>query len=66
MYDKIDFDVPVGINGDCYDRYLVRIEELRQSNNIIKQCGGGEQLAGRTEQNKYQHINAKVQCGADD
>ncbi len=37
-YDKIDFDIPVGVNGDCYDRYLVRIEEIRQSNRIIKQC----------------------------
>jgi NADH-quinone oxidoreductase subunit D len=38
VYDKLDFDIPVGINGDCYDRYLVRIEEFRQSNHIIKQC----------------------------
>ena len=38
VYDKIDFDIPVGVNGDCYDRYLVRIEEMRQSNRIIKQC----------------------------
>jgi NADH-quinone oxidoreductase subunit D len=37
-YDKVDFDIPVGQNGDCYDRYLVRVEELRQSNRIIKQC----------------------------
>ncbi|MES9946396.1 NADH-quinone oxidoreductase subunit D [Candidatus Thiodiazotropha sp. CDECU1] len=37
-YDKVDFDIPVGKNGDCYDRYLVRIEEMRQSNRIIKQC----------------------------
>ena len=37
-YDKVDFDIPVGVNGDCYDRYLVRIEELRQSTRIIKQC----------------------------
>ncbi|MCU7920546.1 MAG: NADH-quinone oxidoreductase subunit D [Candidatus Thiodiazotropha sp. (ex Dulcina madagascariensis)] len=37
-YDKMDFDIPVGKNGDCYDRYLVRMEELRQSNRIIKQC----------------------------
>jgi len=38
MYDKMDFDIPVGTNGDSYDRYLVRIEEMRQSNKIIKQC----------------------------
>ncbi len=38
VYDLLDFDIPVGVNGDCYDRYLVRIEEMRQSNRIIKQC----------------------------
>lgn len=38
IYDKVDFDIPVGTNGDCYDRYLVRVEEMRQSNRIIKQC----------------------------
>jgi len=37
-YDKLDFDIPVGVNGDSYDRYLVRVEELRQSTRIIKQC----------------------------
>ncbi len=37
-YDKVDFDIPVGVEGDSYDRYLVRVEELRQSNRIIKQC----------------------------
>ncbi|SMC17158.1 NADH-quinone oxidoreductase subunit D [Andreprevotia lacus DSM 23236] len=38
VYDKLDFDIPVGKNGDCYDRYLVRVEEMRQSNRIVKQC----------------------------
>jgi NADH-quinone oxidoreductase subunit D len=38
VYDKMDFDIPIGTNGDCYDRYLVRMEEMRQSNRIIKQC----------------------------
>ena len=38
VYDQLDFEIPVGVNGDCYDRYLVRIEEFRQSNRIIKQC----------------------------
>ncbi len=38
VYDKLDFNIPVGVNGDCYDRYLVRMEEFRESNKIIKQC----------------------------
>ncbi|MDH3316439.1 MAG: NADH-quinone oxidoreductase subunit D [Gammaproteobacteria bacterium] len=38
VYDQINFDIPVGVNGDCYDRYLVRVEEMRQSNRIIAQC----------------------------
>lgn len=37
-YANVDFDIPVGVNGDCYDRYLCRIHEMRQSNRIIKQC----------------------------
>jgi NADH-quinone oxidoreductase subunit D len=38
VYDKMEFDVPIGKTGDCYDRYLVRIEEMRQANRIIQQC----------------------------
>jgi NADH-quinone oxidoreductase subunit D len=38
VYGQVDFDIPVGIGGDCYARYLVRVEELRQSNRIIEQC----------------------------
>ena len=38
VYDRMDFDIPVGVNGDCYDRYLVRVEELRQSTRIVEQC----------------------------
>ena len=38
VYADMDFDIPVGVNGDCYDRYLVRMEEFRQSNNIVRQC----------------------------
>lgn len=38
VYDRLDFDIPVGTNGDSYDRYLVRMEEMRQSNRLIKQC----------------------------
>ena len=38
VYDRLDFQIPIGVNGDCYDRYLVRVEEMRQSNRIIRQC----------------------------
>ncbi len=38
VYDELEFDIPLGTNGDCYDRYLVRVEEMRQSTRIIKQC----------------------------
>lgn len=38
VYNQVDFSIPVGTNGDCYDRYLIRIEEMRQSLNIIQQC----------------------------
>ncbi len=37
-YDKVEFDVPVGVTGDSYDRYLCRVQEMRESNRIIKQC----------------------------
>lgn len=38
VYDQLEFEIPVGKNGDCYDRYLVRIEEMRQANRIVRQC----------------------------
>ena len=38
VYDKMEFDVPLGTNGDCYDRYLVRVQEMREANKIIQQC----------------------------
>jgi NADH-quinone oxidoreductase subunit D len=38
VYDEMEFDIPIGVSGDCYDRYLIRIEEMYQSLKIIKQC----------------------------
>ena len=38
VYDRMEFDIPIGKNGDCYDRYLLRMEEMRQSLSIIRQC----------------------------
>ena len=38
VYERMEFEIPIGKNGDCYDRYLVRVEEMRQSNRIVKQC----------------------------
>ena len=38
VYDRMDFDIPIGVEGDCYDRYLVRMQEMRESNKIVKQC----------------------------
>ncbi|MBF0136594.1 MAG: NADH-quinone oxidoreductase subunit D [Magnetococcus sp. DMHC-1] len=54
VYDRLDFDIPVGKNGDCYDRYLVRVDELRQSVRIIRQCL--EQMPG----GPVKHENFKV------
>jgi NADH-quinone oxidoreductase subunit D len=41
VYDRIDFDIPVGTRGDCYDRYLVRVQEMRESNRIIRNASTG-------------------------
>jgi NADH-quinone oxidoreductase subunit D len=41
VYDTMDFDIPLGVNGDTYDRYLIRVEEMRQSNRIIRQWSSG-------------------------
>merc|ERR1712151_766429 len=38
VYDRMEFRIPVGSNGDCYDRYLIRVLEMRESLNIIEQC----------------------------
>ena len=46
-YAEMDFDIPIGKNGDCYDRYCIRMEEMRQSVRIMKQCLREAALAGR-------------------
>jgi NADH-quinone oxidoreductase subunit D len=38
VYDRVDFDIPIGTTGDCYDRYLVRVREMREANRIVAQC----------------------------
>ena len=38
VYDRMDFEIPVGTNSDCYDRFMVRVEEVRQSAKIMRQC----------------------------
>jgi NADH-quinone oxidoreductase subunit D len=38
VYEQMEFDIPLGVNGDTYDRYLVRVEEMRQANRIVRQC----------------------------
>jgi NADH-quinone oxidoreductase subunit D len=56
-YSELDFDIPIGKNGDCYDRYLIRMEEMRQSVRIMKQCceklasadGAGPHVAGNNK-----------------
>jgi NADH-quinone oxidoreductase subunit D len=47
LYSELDFDIPIGKNGDCYDRYLIRMEEMRQSVKIMKQCIALLNCAGR-------------------
>ena len=54
----MDFDIPVGKNGDCYDRYLIRMEEMRQSVRIIKQCI--EKLNGPGGQGPVASFDGKV------
>ncbi|MBI2719549.1 MAG: NADH-quinone oxidoreductase subunit D [Rhizobiales bacterium] len=57
-YSEMDFDIPVGKHGDCYDRYLVRMEEMRQSLKIMKQCV--EQLSGAAGQGPISSADGKV------
>src|SRR5690606_4689514 len=57
-YAEMDFDVPVGKNGDCYDRYLIRMEEMRQSAKIIRQCV--ELLLGKDRVGPVSSVDGKV------
>ena len=53
-YDRVEFDVPVGTRGDCYDRFMVRVEEVRQSARIMKQC------LQQMPEGPVQSLNSKV------
>jgi NADH-quinone oxidoreductase subunit D len=57
-YDELDFDIPVGRNGDCYDRYLIRMEEMRQSVKIMQQCL--EKLSSADGQGPVSSTDGKV------
>ena len=57
-YDEMDFDIPIGKNGDCYDRYLIRMEEMRQATKIMKQCV--EKLNGADGQGPVSSEDGKV------
>ncbi|MET0257976.1 MAG: NADH-quinone oxidoreductase subunit D [Methylobacterium sp.] len=57
-YDQMEFDLPIGKNGDCYDRYLIRMEEMRQSTYIMKQCI--ERLAGKDRAGPISSTEGKV------
>ena len=57
-YDEMDFDIPIGKNGDCYDRYLIRMIEMRESARIMKQCV--ELLSGKDRNGPVSSTEGKV------
>ena len=57
-YREMDFDIPIGKNGDCYDRYLIRMEEMRQSASIMRQCV--ERLLGKEKTGPVSNADGKV------
>jgi len=58
LYSELDFDIPVGKNGDCYDRYLIRMQEMRESVKIMKQCV--ERLSSADGQGPISSADGKV------
>ncbi len=57
-YNEMDFEIPVGLNGDCYDRYLIRMQEMRESVKIMKQCV--EQLMGKEKVGPVSATDGKI------
>ena len=57
-YSELDFEIPVGLNGDCYDRYLIRMQEMRESVKIMKQCV--EQLLGKEKVGPVSATDGKI------
>ncbi len=57
-YSEMEFDIPIGKNGDCYDRYLIRMEEMRQSVRIMRQCC--EQLLGKEKTGPVSSLDGKI------
>jgi NADH-quinone oxidoreductase subunit D len=57
VLSELDFDIPIGKNGDCYDRYLIRMEEMRQSVKIMKQCV--EQLLRKEKVGRFRPPTAR-------
>jgi len=57
-YPQMDFDIPIGKNGDCYDRYLIRMEEMRQSARIMRQCV--DRLLGKESTGPVSNMDGKV------
>ena len=57
-YSELDFDIPIGKNGDCYDRYLIRMEEMRQSARIMRQCI--DLLLGKESTGPVSNVDGKV------
>ncbi|HEV2651435.1 MAG TPA: NADPH-quinone oxidoreductase, partial [Rhizomicrobium sp.] len=57
-YSEMDFDIPIGKNGDCYDRYLVRMEEMRQSARIMRQCI--DLLLGKESTGPVSNLDGKI------